>query len=170
MVHQLLGTDSQAVSSNWGGRRDAAILMKNCHTDSDKVTNGTNSVSAQPGKSTEPPSSRTDPTAVSPHPQSDIRQMKQPLRPPRRAAAARKRNYCEAELYTKPMDSKQPYGIREGVAIGTLRLPGAGKDLFGVKASKDNPLLFKRAHEFVYVYATMDDVISGTEAQVLDSE
>ena len=68
------------------------------------------------------------------------------------------------------MDSQQPHGTREGVAIGTSRLPGAGLGLFGVKASKDNPLLFKRAHEFVCVYATMEDVISVTEAQVSDSE
>ena len=68
------------------------------------------------------------------------------------------------------MDSKQPHGTREGVAIGTSQLPGAGLGLFGVKASKGNPLLFKRSHEFVCVYATMADVISVTEAQVSDSE
>jgi hypothetical protein len=68
------------------------------------------------------------------------------------------------------VDSQQPYGTREAVAIGSLRLPGAGKGLFGARARKNNPLLFKRAHEFVCVYATMADVISVTEAQVSDSE
>jgi hypothetical protein len=39
-----------------------------------------------------------------------------------------------------------------------------------MRASKDNPLLFKQAHEFVCVYATLADVITANKAQVSDSE
>jgi hypothetical protein len=60
--------------------------------------------------------------------------------PPCRAAFSRKRNYCEEEVHTRPEESQQPYGTKEGVAIETSRLPGAGKGLFGVRASNDNPL------------------------------
>ena len=62
-----------------------------------------------------------------------------------------------------------PYGTTEGVAIGTSRLPGAGRGLFGIKPSPHNPLLFKLAHELVCVYATMKDLIPMEEAQVSDS-
>jgi hypothetical protein len=56
-----------------------------------------------------------------------------------------------------------------GVAISKLGLPGAGRGLFGIRPSKSNPLLFKQANEFVCVYATMQDAISVTEAQVTES-
>ena len=48
------------VTGELGREGDAAISMGNGHTDSDEVTTGTYIVSAQPGESTEPPSSRTD--------------------------------------------------------------------------------------------------------------
>ena len=71
-------TARQAVPTGELGREgDAAIPMVNGHTNSDEVTTGTYIVSAQPGESMEPPSSRTD-----------IRRMEQPLRPPRRVATS----------------------------------------------------------------------------------
>jgi hypothetical protein len=39
-----------------------------------------------------------------------------------------------------------------------------------MRASKDDPLLFKQAHEFVCLYTTMADVKTANEAQVSDSE
>ena len=39
-----------------------------------------------------------------------------------------------------------------------------------MRASKDDPLLFKQAHEFVSVYTTMANVKIANEAQVSDSE
>ena len=62
-----------------------------------------------------------------------------------------------------------PYGTTEGVAIGTSRLPGADRGLFGIKPSPHNPRLFKQANKFIYVYATMKDLIPMEEARVSDS-
>ena len=92
-----------------------------------------------------------------------------PQRPPRRLSVRTTRNYCEEEVYQCPLRYEQPYGKREGVAISTSGLPGAGRGLFGIRPCKGNPLLFKQANEFVYVYATMQDVITVTEAQVTES-
>jgi hypothetical protein len=64
---------------------------------------------------------------------------------------------------------EQPYGKREGVAISKSGLLRAGRGLFGIRPSKSNPLLFKHANEFVCVYATMQDAISVTKAQVTES-
>jgi hypothetical protein len=58
---------------------------------------------------------------------------------------------------------------KKGVATSQSRLPGAGQELFGIKPSKHNALLFKKSHEFVCVYATMQDVISVEEAQIFES-
>jgi hypothetical protein len=73
----------------------------------------------------------------------------------RRRGAHHKRSYCEEEIYIRPAVNEQPYGKAEGVAIGALMLPGAGRGLFGVKPSSTNPLLLKQANKFVCVYATM---------------
>ena len=96
-------------------------------------------------------------------------QASSPQRPPRRLSARHTRNYCEEEVHQCPLRYEQPYGKREGVAISTSGLPGAGRGLFGIRPHKGNPLLFKQANEFVCVYATMQDVITVTEAQATDS-
>ena len=87
----------------------------------------------------------------------------------RRTSTSRKRNYCEEEQFSPPTPYEQPYGTKEGVAISTSRLEGAGRGLFGIKPSPHNPLLFKQAKEFVCVYATMEDVITMEEARVSES-
>ena len=92
-----------------------------------------------------------------------------PQRPPRRLCVRTARNYCEEEVYQCPLRYEQPYGKREGVAISASGLPGAGRRLFGIRPYKGNPLLFKQANKFVCVYATMQDVITVTEAQVTES-
>ena len=48
-------------------------------------------------------------------------------------------------------------------------MPGAGRGLFGIRPCKGNPLLFKQANEFVCAYATMQGVITVTEAQATES-
>ena len=78
-----------------------------------------------------------------------------PQRPPRRLSTRHVDNYCEEEVHQYPRQYEQPYGNREGVAISTSGLPGAGRGLFGIRPCKDNPLLFKQANEFVCVYATI---------------
>ena len=83
-----------------------------------------------------------------------------PQRPPRRLSTRNAGNYCEEEVHQCPLRYEQPYGKREGVAISTSGLPGAGCGFFGIRPRKGNPLLFKQANEFVCVYATMQDVIS----------
>ena len=83
-----------------------------------------------------------------------------PQRPPRRLSVRTTRNYCEEEGYQCPLRYEQPYGKREGVAISTSGLPGAGRGLFGIRPCKGNPLLFMQANEFVCVYATMQDAIT----------
>ena len=70
---------------------------------------------------------------------------------------------------TSPQRPPRRLSKREGVAISTSGLPGAGRGLFGIRPRKGNPLLFKQANEFVCVYATMQDVITVTEAQVTES-
>ena len=90
-------------------------------------------------------------------------------RPPRRLSTRNAGNYCEEEVYQCPLRYEQPYGKREGVAISTSRLPGAGRGLFGIRPCKGDPLLFKQANEFVCVYATMQDVITVMEAQATES-
>jgi hypothetical protein len=111
-------------------------------------------------------------TAVPSERSSKDTKLKAPTqRPPRQAVSSHKRNYCVKEAHALRLaDSKQPYGTKEGVDIGTSRLPSAGGRLFGLRASKDDPLLFKQAHEFVSVYTTMADVKTANEAQVSDSE
>ena len=96
-------------------------------------------------------------------------QASSPQRPPRRLSARNARNYCEEEVYQCPLRYEQPYGKREGVAISASGLPGAERGLFGIRPCKGNPLLFKQANEFVCVYATMQDVITVTEAQATES-
>jgi hypothetical protein len=90
-------------------------------------------------------------------------------RPTRGTSTEHARNYCEEEIHQCPIMYEQPYGKREGVAISKSGLSGAGCSLFGIRPSKSNPLLFKQANEFVCVYATMQDAISVTEAQVTES-
>jgi hypothetical protein len=92
-------------------------------------------------------------------------QASSPQRPPRRLSARNTCNYCEEEVHQCPLRYEQPYGKREGVAISTSGLPGAGRGLFGIRPCKGNPLLFKQANEFVCVYATMQDVITVTETE-----
>ena len=84
----------------------------------EEITTGTDHVHVQPEESKE-----TAPSRMEVH-------RTEPSRPPKRGATSRKRNYCETEQCTRPMDSQQPHGTREGVAIGTSRLPGAGLGLF----------------------------------------
>ena len=89
--------------------------------------------------------------------------------PTHRTSTGNTRNYCEEEIHHCPIRYEQPYGKREGVAISTSGLPGAGRGLFRIRPRKGNPFLFKQANEFVCVYATMQDVISATEAQATES-
>jgi hypothetical protein len=90
-------------------------------------------------------------------------------RPTLKASYGHKRNYCEEEIHPCPARYEQPYGKWEGVAISQSRLPVAGRGLFGIKPSKHNSLLLKKAHEFACVCATMQDIISMEEAQISDS-
>ena len=92
-----------------------------------------------------------------------------PQRPLRRLSTRNACNYCEEEVHQCPHRYEQPYGKREGVAISTSGLLGAGCGLFSIRPCKGNPLLFKQSNEFVCVYATMQDVISVTEAQATES-
>ena len=84
-------------------------------------------------------------------------------------STSRKRNYCEEEQFSPPTTYEQPYGTKEGVAISTSWIDGAGRGLFGIKPSPHNPLLNKQANEFVCVYATMEDVITMEEARISES-
>ena len=78
---------------------EANNTLDNGHQEVEEVTTGTCNVTVQPGESPEPPPSRTDTHRIKPS-----------LRPPRRVATSRKRNYCKTEQCTRPMDSKQPHG------------------------------------------------------------
>ena len=60
-------------------------------------------------------------------------QASSPQRPPRRLSARNTCNYCEKEVHQCPLRYEQPYGKREGVAISTSGLPGAGRGLFGIR-------------------------------------
>ena len=90
-------------------------------------------------------------------------------RPTCRTSTGNARSYCEEEIHHCPTRYEQPYAKREEVAISQSGLPGAGRGLFGIRPCKGNPPLFKQANEFVFVYATMQDVISVTEAQATES-
>ena len=68
------------------------------------------------------------------------------------------------------MTCEQPYETKEGVAISTSQIEGAGRGLFGIKPSPHNQLLFKQANEFVCVYATMEDLITMEDAWESESE
>ena len=67
------------------------------------------------------------------------------------------------------MTCEQPYGTKEGVAISTSRIAGAGRGLFGIKPSPHNQLLFKKANEFVCVYVTMENLITMEDARKSES-
>ena len=86
------------------------------------------------------------------------------------AARGQRINYSEVPRYDLPADWAQPYGRVEGVAIAKSRTPGAGHGLYGIKPRTRNSMLFKKAGEFVCVYATEADLITCSEAQISDSD
>ena len=115
--------------------------------------------------------SQVDPPPLPPakHQANDLRDLP-PRRNIRRTAASQNRNNCEEEIHSRPPIAMQTSSLWNDGRGSHRHIQATGSRQRSLRhQTLPNPWLFKQAYEFVYVYATMKDLIPMEESQESDS-
>jgi hypothetical protein len=115
------------------------------------------------------PTERTNPGPKSDI-QADAQSYQQDLRRSQRQSNQMSPMHTMVEHTDPSAELEFPHGEKEGVGIAPSRIPGTGKELFGTRPDQDSPLLiFKKARQFMCIYATAKEKISDRKASTFTS-